>query len=172
VVGEVRPGAAGEGEVGEFGAVKIMTGGQVPAGADAVVMIEYTRDAREGEIEVIKAIAAGRVLSALDVGILAALGKGEVEVARRPRVGIISSGDEVVAPGAEIREGAIFDINGYTLSTMVEDGRGAAEIIGIIKDDYDELKDAIKKSLGFDVVVLSGATSVGERDVIPEIVKE
>ena len=190
VTGEVRPGATNDHEVGEFEAVKIMTGGRVPAGADAVVMLEYTSG--ESEIEVIKAVPPGqnvsrqgedfkvgdtafekgRVLGAHDVGILAALGRGEVEVARRPTVGIISSGDEVVAPGEKIKEGSIFDINAYSLSTLVEASGGVPEIIGIIKDDYEKLKKAIEKSLDFDVVILSGATSVGEKDFIPKIVEE
>jgi molybdopterin molybdotransferase len=190
VIGEVVPGSSFEGEVGEFEAAKIMTGGRVPAGADAVVMLEYTSGA--SEIEVIKAVSpgknvslrgedfkkgdvaleSGRVLTAQDVGILAALGLGGVEAGRRPTVGIISSGDEVVPPGTEIKEGQIFDINGQVLSTLVEHGGGAPEFLGIIRDDYDELKKAIKKSLEFDVLILSGATSVGEKDVIPEIVEE
>jgi molybdopterin molybdotransferase len=190
VVGEVRPGVSPDKEVGEFEAVKIMTGGRVPAGANAVVMLEYTSGA--SEIEVTKAVPpgknvslraedfkkgdaafkAGRVLTAHDVGILAALGLGEIEAAKRPTVGIISSGDEVVAPGEKIKEGQIYDINGYIISALVEQCGGAPKILGIIRDDREELKNAIKKSLEFDLVILSGATSVGEKDVIPEIVEE
>jgi molybdenum cofactor synthesis domain-containing protein len=190
VIGEVRPGISLEKEIGEFEAVKIMTGGRLPEGANAVVMLEYTRG--DKEIEVIKAVSPGknvslrgedfkmgdaafekgRVLTAHDVGILAALGLGEVGVAKRPTVGIVSTGDEVVAPGEKIEEGQIYDINGYTLSVLVATCGGTPTILGIIKDDYGVLKSAVGRALEFDIVIMSGATSVGEKDVVPEIVEE
>ena len=190
VIGEVLPGSSFDKRIGEFTAAKIMTGGRVPEGADAVVMLEYTSG--RSEIEVIKAVSpgknvslqgedfkkgdvaleGGRVLTAQDVGILAALGVGELEVGRRPSVGIISSGDEVAAPGEKIKEGEIYDINGHVLSSLARHAGGLPEFLGIIKDDYEALKNAIKNSLDFDVIVLSGATSVGEKDVIPAIARE
>jgi molybdenum cofactor synthesis domain-containing protein len=190
VAGEVRPGGSLEKEIGEFEAVKIMTGGRVPAGANAVVMLEYTKG--EKEIEVTKAVTpgknvslqaedfkkgdiafrSGRVLRPHDVGILAALGIGEVEVARRPKVGIISTGDEVIAPGKKIEAGQIYDINSSALSALAASAGGLPEMLGIIRDDYDEIKKEMKKSLDFDIIIISGATSVGEKDVVPEIVEE
>ncbi|MEE9474282.1 MAG: gephyrin-like molybdotransferase Glp [Candidatus Hydrothermarchaeaceae archaeon] len=191
VIGEVVQGVSPQMEAGEFEAVKIMTGGELPEGTDAIVMLEYTRK-REKEIEVVKAVAPGknvslkgedvkkgdvvlkkgRVLRLHDVGVLAALGLDKIEVAKRPTVGIISTGDELAMPGKKIKTGQVYDSNSYALSALVVSSKGIPNMLGVIKDDHAELKDAIRRSLEHDAVILSGATSVGEKDVVPEIVEE
>ncbi len=191
VVGEVMPGFPQKMEVKEFEAVKIMTGGAVPAGADAVVMLEYAKETKR-EIEVIRAatpgknvslegedvrkgdvmLKSGRVLRPHDAGVLAAAGVSEISVGERPAVGIISTGDELVMPGKRIEPGQVYNVNSYALSALVASSGGVPEMLGIVEDDRAKLKDAIKRSLVHDAVILSGATSAGEKDVVPEIVEE
>lgn len=195
VVGEILPGSSPVMEAKEFEAVKIMTGGALPAGTDAVVMLEYVGERENGgvlEIEVTRPAAPGknvslrgedvrrgdvvlekgRLLRPHDIGILAAAGFGRIAVAKRPVVCIISTGDELAVPGETIKAGQVYDVNSHAISALVASSGGVPQMLGIIKDDYAELKDAVKKSLKCDIVIVSGATSVGERDVIPKIVEE
>ncbi|MEE8401929.1 MAG: gephyrin-like molybdotransferase Glp [Candidatus Hydrothermarchaeaceae archaeon] len=195
VIGESLSGSTFEGEVGEFEAFRIMTGGELPKGTDAVVMLEYTNKRRGGGkkgIDVIKAVPPGKnvvlrgedikrgdpifkkahVLTPHDVGICAAAGINKITVGKRPKVGIISTGDELTRPGAKLIAGQVYDINSYELFSLVKSAFGAPEMLGIIKDDYEQLKGEIKKAIKFDLVILSGATSVGEKDIIPQIVDE
>jgi molybdopterin molybdotransferase len=191
IAGEVAMGVPIDTEVGDFEAVKIMTGGPMPSGADSVVMFEYTRDQGE-RIEVTKPVTPGknvglkgedirkgemvlehgRVLRSQDAGILAALGIKEVQVSEQPRVAIISTGDELVEPGGELGPGKIYNANTYSLSSKVRVYGGVPHRFELVRDDYDKIKEAIQVALEYDVVILSGATSVGKKDVIPEIVQE
>jgi molybdenum cofactor synthesis domain-containing protein len=191
VVGEVSTGVESQLEVKDFEAVKIMTGGVMPEGSDAVVMFEYTTKL-EGEIEVLRPVTPGknvslkgedvkrgevllkkgRVIKPHDIGILAAIGKTEIKVYKKPRVAIISTGDELVEPSEKLRAGEIYDVNSYALSSLVEINSGVAKRIGIVRDNYKELKTALNKALKYDMILISGATSVGKRDVIPKIVGE
>jgi molybdenum cofactor synthesis domain-containing protein len=114
----------------------------------------------------------GRVIKPHDIGILAAIGKTEIKVYKKPRVAIISTGDELVEPSEKLRAGEIYDVNSYALSSLVEINSGVAKRIGIVRDNYKELKTALNKALKYDMILISGATSVGKRDVIPKIVGE
>ncbi len=192
VVGEVNIGNVSEITVGEKEAVKIMTGAPMPKGANAVVMFEHVNEIGE-EIEVLKAVTPGknvslrgedfkkgetilrkgRMLKPQDIAVLASLGYREVEVYKRPRVGIISTGDELLNPGEPLKEGKIYDVNGFSLLVLSKINGALAERIGIVRDNYDEIKTAIIDSLKkYDVVIVSGATSVGKKDYIPIIAKE
>lgn len=189
VTGEAAMGRPFDGVVGEFEAVKVMTGGPLPRGADAVVIFEQARE-EDGTLEVYAPVAPGKNASPRgedvrkgervlqrgsrlrpqDVAIAAALGVPKLPVSRRPRVGIISTGDELVEPGGRLAEGKIYEVNSYALASMVEMSGGLPERLGIVRDDYDEVKRAIEGALGYDLVLVSGATSVGEKDWVPEIV--
>jgi molybdopterin molybdotransferase len=194
VVGAVRMGEAPTSEARSGVAVQIPTGGVLPAGADAVVMVEYTQEAMPGTIEVVRPVAPGdgivradedaragqdlvrpgRPLRAQDVGLLAATGVAEVAVHNRPRVGILSSGDEVVPPStAELRVGQVRDATAVALAAMVREAGGEPVLHGIVADDRAALREALTAALSdSDVVVVSAGSSVGARDETATVVAE
>jgi molybdopterin molybdotransferase len=191
VVGEMPMGRVRSVTVGEFEAVKVTTGSPLPEGADAVMMIEYTRE-EGGAIEVCKAIPPGtnvsrrgedvrkgervlekgHLLRPQDLGVLSALGREEVAVFRRPRVAILSTGDELREAGDPLEPGEIYDCNGPMLASLVEKHGGVPVRMGIFRDEYAEIEEAVRDALACDVVITSGATSVGERDWLPRIAEE
>ena len=192
VIGSVRMGMAPAEEVRPGTAVYIPTGGVLPAGADAVVMVEYTQEAMPGTTEVVRPVApgdgivradedvavgqdlvrAGRPLRAQDVGLLAAAGVTEVTVQARPRVGILSTGDEVVAPGtAQLAVGQVRDATSVALAALVTEAGGDPHFHGIVADDRQELERALTAALAdSDVVVVSAGSSVGARDETATVV--
>jgi len=166
-------------------AARIPTGGTLPEGADAVVMVEHTGELGAGTIEVRKsaapgenvmlpgedvrkgeaALPAGRILRAQDVGLLAALGQNEILVGRRPCVGILSTGDELVPPTATPRPGQIRDVNSSALACLVAEAGALPRQFGIVPDDLPRLTEALAEALAAcDVVLLSGGSSIGARD--------
>jgi len=171
-------------------AAEIATGAPLPNGADAVVMVEYStrrnddifihRSVLKGEnvMEAGSDIHKGETilkkdqrLSSREIGVLAALGLTEVDVYKRPRVAILSTGVEVVEPGKPLPSGKIYDINAYTFSAAVLECGGEPINLGIIPDDRNKLKAAVKKALNLgDAVITSGGVSVGPKDIIPQIV--
>ncbi len=191
VIGEVLTGHPKDIEVGNFEAVKITTGSPMPPGADAVVMIEFVNELGE-EIEVIKAtppgknvslkgedvkkgqviIEKGREINSQEIAMLSALGKGRVKVVRKPRVAVISTGDELLEPGEELQAGKIYDVNSFALEALSKEAGCSVERLGILEDNYETIKGTIKALEGYDVILISGATSVGRKDVIPKVIRE
>ncbi len=188
--GEIlTPGTVPQLTVAPGTATLIATGGMVPRGADAVIMVEHTEtrdDAGATVIEVCRAAAAGQfiafaggdlargetvlrwgqVLTSREIGMLAAVGCAAVEVWRRPLVAIISTGDEIVAPGEPIRPGAVYNSNAAILAAAVEEAGGTAQPLGIGPDDEIALRYLVDEGLaGCDMVVLSGGTSKGAGDL-------
>lgn len=173
--------------------VYVPTGGAVPPEADAVVMLEYTEALGGGQFAFYKPVApganlilrgedlrqgeailkSGKKIGVADIGTLAALGKTEVPVFPRPVVGIISTGDELVAPGENLKPGQIRDVNSDMLRAAVEQQNGIPISKGIVEDNFDALKDACKGLIPeVDVLLVSGGTSVGEKDNMPRVVAE
>src|SRR6516162_2184256 len=188
--GEVlTPGNAPEIAVAADTATLIATGGMVPRGADAVVMVEHTEtcEAAGGStIEIRRAAAAGQfisfagsdlargetvlragqVLTSREIGMLAAVGIAAIEVWRRPRVAIVSTGDEIVAPGEPIQPGMVYDSNAAILAAVVEEAGGTAQPLGIGPDDEIVLSRLVDAGLATcDLVILSGGTSKGAGDL-------
>jgi molybdopterin molybdotransferase len=180
-------GEAEDGDVrlGPGQAARIPTGGTLPEGADAVVMVEHTGELGAGTIEVRKsaapgenvllpgedvrageeALPAGRVLRAQDVGLLAALGQTEISAGRRPVVGIVSTGDELVPVDATPRPGQIRDVNTSALACLALEAGAVPRVYGIVPDDLPRLTDVLARALAeCDVVLLSGGSSIGARD--------
>jgi putative molybdopterin biosynthesis protein len=178
-------------EIGAGTASAIATGGMLPRGADAVVMIEHTTvvgdrliltrpvapggnvsftgsDIGRGET----VLRAGEVLTSRDTGVLAAIGIDRVSVVRRPRVAIISTGDELVPPGQPIRAGQIHDSNATVLADAVRELGGEPVPLGIVPDERDRLRQAMVDALSCDVVLLSGGTSKGAGDISYRVVNE
>ncbi|ACS40796.1 molybdopterin biosynthesis protein [Methylorubrum extorquens] len=180
-------GVAPTGSVATGTATPIATGGMIPRGADAVVMVEQTEffedalaidvtgpvrpgqfvgyagaDMASGETVLRK----GAVVTAREIGMLAACGLAEIAVVRRPRVAVLSTGDELVAPGGKLRAGAIYDSNGAIVAASVAENGGEPVPLGIVRDDEAALDGALRDALAqSDLVVLSGGTSKGAGDV-------
>ncbi len=193
VIGESPMGKAPAFEVGKGQAAMIHTGGMLPAGADAVVMVERTQPARENEVEVLRPVAfgenviqigedikAGEALLPIghrlrpqDLGGLAATGITRVSVARRPRVAILATGDEVVPADAEPAPGQVRDVNTYTIAGLIERAGGIPLPRGIIPDNFGALYEAARAALdASDALVLSAGSSVSVRDMTSGVIDE
>ncbi len=172
-------------------ATVIATGGPVPRGADAVVMVEHSQPAGDDAIEVRRAatpgqfvsyagsdmargemlLRAGTVLGSREIGMLAACGIASVTVARKPRVAVLSTGDELVQPGEPLRPAGVYDTNGAIVSAAIRENGGETVFLGAIADDEAKLEAAMRKALaGSDMLILSGGTSKGAGDVSHRIV--
>lgn len=172
-------------------ATPIATGGPVPRGADAVIMIEHTQPVDAAAIDIRRAttpgqfisyagsdiargevlMRAGTVIGSREIGMLAACGIAVMDVVTRPRVAILSTGDELVQPGAALRPAAIYDTNGAIVTAAVAENGGEAIFLGAFSDDEAELEVAMRKALaGHDMLVLSGGTSKGAGDVSHRII--
>jgi len=169
---------------------EIATGAPLPEGADAVVMVEETTRADEATIEIRAQAAPGQnigrrggdispgdvivrsgdLLNPSRVGALAAIGVNEVQVFARPRVAVLSTGNEVVLPGVELRPSQIYDVNRFTLGAVIEAHGGSAEPRDPVPDTIEDLEDALDACADADIVVFSGGSSVGERDLILDLV--
>ena len=184
--GEVFHGVVGAGEC-----LEIATGAPVPNGADAVVMVEYTKlagdvveiqrtakpgsniapegeDIKKGEV----VVKAGEILTPGRLGAVAALGFTKVRVYERPRVAIYSTGNEVVSQGWPLKPGQVYDINSYTLSAVVAATGGVPVVRGLVRDDFDAIVTAVKDASAYDVAVFSGGSSVGVRDLFAGVIED
>jgi putative molybdopterin biosynthesis protein len=172
-------------------ATSLATGGPLPRGADAVVMIEHTEPAGHRAIEIRRAAApgqfvsyagsdiargetllrAGTVIGSREIGICAACGVAELVVARQPRVAVISTGDELVQPGRPLGAAEIYDTNGAIVTAAVTENGGDAVFLGAVADDEDKLEAAMRDALASsDMLVLSGGTSKGAGDLSHRII--
>jgi molybdopterin molybdotransferase len=169
---------------------EIATGAPMPDGADAVVMVEETSRAGEQTVDVLVPAAAGQnigrrgadispgdvvvrrgdLLNPSRIGALAAVGTTEVEVFARPRVAVLSTGNEVVPPGAALTTSQIYDVNRYTLAAVVQAHGGAPEPHDAAPDTIEDLEEALDACADADIIVFSGGSSVGERDLILDLV--
>ena len=191
LVGEVPMGAAPAFILGPAQCALIHTGGMLPQGADAVVMVEYTQSVQTGEIEIQRAVAlgenilqagedvaigevvipAGTRLGAAEIGGLMALGITQVSVACKPRVAILSTGDEVIPPDLTPDPGQVRDVNAYSLSSLVEAAGGTALRYGIIPDRADRLFMIAARALAeADIVVITAGSSASTRDLTSEVI--
>ena len=177
---EVKPG----------GAVRIMTGAPTPAGCDAIVPIEETEendgkvtmtgkvkrgdhlrvrgeDVSQGDL----VITAGTVLRPAEINMLASFGYQTVSVFRRPKIAILSTGDELVEPGEEIGPGQIINSNAYSLAAAVKEIGGEPILLGIARDDRASLTEKISTGLEADGLITSAGVSMGDRDLVCEVLQ-
>jgi molybdopterin molybdotransferase len=181
-----------KGSVGPGQAMKIMTGAPIPPGADAIVMVEQTRseggkvwikrpsakgehfrvaggDIRRGAV----ALRAGTRLSPAHVGMLASLGYPDVPVIRRPRVGILATGDEIIAPSEALKPGKVRNANSYTLLGLAQDAGAEPRLLGIAPDDRAALKRTLESGLAeHDILITSGGVSMGDFDFVKPLADE
>jgi putative molybdopterin biosynthesis protein len=174
-------------------ATPIATGGMLPRGADAVLMVEHSELAGSAERRLVEVrrpltggenvsyastdiaqgetvLRAGQRLTSREIGVLAALGLSECTVFRRPRVAIFSTGNEIIAPGEALRPGAVYDSNAAIIGAAVKELGGIAAHLGVIADNEPALAAALDRGLEEDVVVFSGGTSKGAGDISYRIV--
>jgi len=193
VIGSVEAGEIPSVNIGQGEAVEVATGAPIPSGADAVVMVEFTRKIGENVIEVFKAVPPGgnvsqtatdvmvgeiiaykgTVITPQIIGALAASGIDRVLVYKKPKVAIISTGNELVKPGAPLSYGKIYDVNSYTLYSLVLEDGGNPKLLGIIPDSYEEIRKALAFAIeNYDIVITSGSTSAGLGDLMYRVLDE
>jgi len=190
VVGQVGAGERLETDFGRGQAVEISTGAPIPKGGNAVVMVEYTW--QEGSsLKVYRPVAPGEnimaagsdimagelvlrkgaILTPRDIGVLASLGVTELKVFKRPKVAVISTGNEIVSPGSPLEYGKIYDINAYSISASVTECSGEPIFSGVVRDKPEALRLKIREGLqNADVVIASGGTSAGVGDLLYRII--
>jgi len=171
---------------------EIATGAPLPGGADAVVMVEETArvdhdhvaicaEARPGQNIGRKGaditpgdlvVRRGDLLNPSRLGAVAAIGCSRVEVFAKPRVAILSTGNEVIEPGTPLRPGQIYDVNRFTLAAVVEAQGGVAEMHTPARDTLEALNEALDACANADVIIFSGGSSVGERDLLVDLVAQ
>jgi molybdopterin molybdotransferase len=202
LIGEIPMGAPAALTLAPAQCALIHTGGMLPAGADAVVMLEYTQQTSQvskdlgglsaTEIEISRAVAVGEnvisigedvragqivlprgtLIREAEIGGLMALGIVSVRVARKPRVGLISSGDEVVEPEQLAGPGKVRDINSYTLAALVTRGGGEPVRYGIVPDDFSALQAMARKALAeCDAVIITAGSSASTRDMTADVIR-
>ncbi len=191
LVGAVVMGTSPDIKIGTGQTVEIHTGGMLPSGADAVVMVEHTQRVNENEIEIMSPVApgenviqvgedvaressilpAGHRIRPQDVGGLLAVGITQVAVSKRPVVGILSCGDELVMPDEDPAPGQIRDINAYTLAALIEQSGGEAHVMGIARDTFDDYQTLARTGFAeVDMLVLTAGSSVSTRDLTRQVI--
>jgi molybdopterin molybdotransferase len=193
VIGEILMGEKPGVVLMKGESAKIATGGMLPEGADAVVMLEHTQQADGKTIEVVRPVSPdenviqagedakknervlkdGHRLRPQDVGALAGLGITDIWTYERPKVSIISTGDEIVALGEPVQPGEVRDINSYTLAGLISDAGGIALKKGIFTDQYAIIRDVVEQSLqDSEMVLITGGSSVGTKDMTAKVIND
>ena len=190
LTGAIAMGKKSPDSVSPGNAVRISTGGMLPDGADSVVMLEYVTEIDDTTLEIYKSVApggnvitrgedvhadqtlveAGIKIRPQEIGLLAALGKDRVDVYKKPVIGILSTGDEIVPIQTTPGPAQVRDINSYTLFGQIINSGGIPVSYGIIKDDYQALFEKCALAVGnSDMLIISGGSSVGTRDLTIEV---
>jgi len=190
IVGTSQAGGEQPPAIGPGQACKIMTGAPLPKGADAIVMVEDTKTdqdrvtilgpARKGYIRRRaenlsrgqEALPTGATLSSATLALAGTMGHGEVEVVKRPTIGIMSTGDELVPPGSELMPGQIYESNSHALASLVESMGCHAVRHESVTDSMDELRARLDELSSHDAILTSGGVSMGEWDIVRRIMEE
>jgi molybdenum cofactor synthesis domain-containing protein len=191
VVGTIHSGDVPRASVGPGEAMQIATGAPVPDGADSVVMVEETERGSEDDVRVFTpvyprqnvgrrasdigagaiVVQSGELLMPSRIGALAAAGAVDVEIYAKPRIALIVTGNEVIEPGRPLAPGQIYDVNRFTLGALVSRHGGVPVSVPTAVDTLDALSIALHAAIGEDVVVFSGGSSVGERDLMIDLLR-
>lgn len=188
--GSVMTGEIPEGGVKKGKCFKVATGAMIPNGADSVVILEDTEimgdkiivykpifpganiTKKGGDIEKGSlVIRKGTVLTPSKIGVLASLGIREINVFRKPEVVLIPTGNEIVPLDEPIQRGKVYNINSYTLSALIKENGSIPITFPICPDDEKELSKSVEKALNYDLVIIIGGSSVGERDIVMDVLK-
>lgn len=188
--GVIHAGEVSECTITKGHCLQIATGSPIPPGADAVVMVEFTErrnnnilitkpvypggnvsrrgeDIKKGDV----VLNRGSVLSPSKIGTLTALGKTQVKAYQKPLVSVIATGTEIVTPGKPLNPGQIYDVNSYTLEAVLKENGAAVIKHPIITDETDKLAQELEKALESDMIIFSGGSSVGEKDLLANILE-
>lgn len=191
LVGTIHAGDTPREEVAKGQCIQIATGAMMPEGADAVVMVEDTEE-EDGRVKIFKAthpranvgklgedvragesvLKQGALLDAGKVGVLTSQGITEIKVYQKPKVAILPSGEEVAEIGGELRPGQVYDINSHTIASVMKENGGIPVRLGIVGDTVEDIRLKIGKALENDLVVISGGSSVGDRDLLAGVLKD
>jgi molybdenum cofactor synthesis domain-containing protein len=191
LIGVQHAGELFEGNVGKGECIQVATGSHVPEGSDAVVMVEFTK--LDGDhVEILKpaypsanispvgediktgdtVIEAGEMLTPAKVGALAALNLETIRVYEKPRVAVFSTGSEIKPLGSELSPSQIYDVNSYTLTSIISTNGCEPVMKGIVPDDSESIERSILEASSHDISVFSGGSSVGVRDLFGEVIEE
>ena len=190
IVGTSQAGGASPPEIGSGHACRIMTGAPLPTGADAIVMVEDTEV--DGDYVVIngparagfirrkaenlsmgqQALPSGTLLSASSIALAGTMGHGEIEVITRPKIAILSTGDELIQPGQELMHGQIYESNSHALASLVESMGCEAVRHESANDSLEELRETLDSLSYCDAILTSGGVSMGEWDLVRKIMEE
>ena len=187
LVGDIPAGSVFPGEVGPGEAVGIYTGAPVPSGANAIIGVEYTeqqgdtvlfrkpaskgdirpraQDLKKGEVYLLK----GTRLTPSSVGIAASMGYPMLDVTRKPRIGILATGDEVIDPGEPIRDGQVYNSNAYSVASLIQQAGGVPVLLPKVEDNPEKLKGALEALGGVDLLITSGGVSMGKYDFVRDL---
>jgi len=191
MVGELHAGKTPQQKVGNGECIQIATGAMMPGGADAVVMVEDT-EADSGQVKVFKSaypranvaskgedikkgelvLRQGSILDAGKIGVLASQGIKRVRVYEKPKVAVLPSGEEVVEVGKRLKRGHVYDINSHTVASVIKENGGAPVSFKAVGDNREAIRAAVTEALKNDLVVISGGSSVGERDLLADILQD
>ncbi len=189
LVGEINTGEFKDLKIGKGECIKIATGAMLPKGADAVVRVEDTEeengivrvyrpvhpgfdvapageDIKKGE----RILKKGTYLNPPKIGALAAMGISKVKVYRKPKIAILPSGNELIVPGENLSLGKIYDVNTYTIASVVRENGGEPIIFSFVMDDPKDIEKKLLEAMKYDMVVFSGGSSVGDRDMLIDVV--
>jgi molybdenum cofactor synthesis domain-containing protein len=193
MIGKIYAGERAAYSIKSGQCVSVATGARIPENADTVVMVEDTCITGPNTVKILNQTKRGKNISLKgedikknqillrkgtwlgpqDIGIIASVGISKISVQTRPRVAIFTTGNELVEPGAQLdNDGKIFESNGHMVSCMVNNWGGDAINLGICADNREEIAAKLKECLDYDVVVVSGGSSVGELDFVPDLVTE
>lgn len=191
IIGEIHMGKPASKSLTSDKACYVPTGGMIPHGADAVVMVEYTEKLDEENIAVYrptalkeniidigndiakdeKVLCRGLKLRPQDIGVLSSIGVDKIKVYKLPTIAIISTGDEIVCPNEDAKPGQIRDINTYTLASMAEEAGFLVTKKAVVKDVFELLKDITIECIdNNDIVIISGGSSVGTKDITSKVI--
>ena len=191
IAGSIEMGEAARTALRKGQAMRIATGGMLPRGADAVVMVEHTDEVGDSTVEIQRGVspwqhvlrvgediargapvfARGRRLRPQDLGALTGLGLTRLRVVKRPRVGLIATGDEIVPPDKQPRPGQVRNVNQFSLAAMAREAGAVVTDFGVVPDRADRLRKVLATALArTDVVMLSGGSSVGVKDLTTDVI--
>ena len=192
IAGESRAGAGSEVTVQRGQCCEIMTGAPLPAGANAVVMVENTERVSPGSVRILKSVRenegllrrgveakkgdlilqSGRKIRLADIGLLAGTGKSTVVVSRKPLVAVIATGDELVEVHENPKQDQIRNSNTYTICAQVKEAGGDPVALGVAKDNLEDLRAHIRHGLEHDILIVSGGVSMGKYDLVEQVFAE
>lgn len=191
LIGIIHAGETTDKTVHNNGCVQIATGAKLPSGADAVVMVEDTEKEKNkikifkpvypkanvsGKDEDIKkgkiVLRKGDMLNPSKIGALSALGMSEVYVYAQPKIAVIPTGREIASLDEALKEGQVYDINSYTLMSVINSNGGNTVKYDIVEDTFGEIRDVVESAINNDMIVISGGSSVGERDVLFDVIND